>query len=171
VQTPSNLFQVTRFRNTTSTRTIAAMRDDRQQILRIDSFRMLQGNNWLDGDVSPPSVCIIITLFVSEPKPHNIDDILLHVSVKPHRTLVKKILNVVLQNFPLFACSLMCPTSKNFCTRDRLHFAKWSYENKPQCLRFGLFSCWLYFEWKPWSCKQQYTSQSKKIMKYYDKLY
>ena len=74
---------------------IAAMRDDGQQILRIDSFRTLQGNNWLDGDVSP-SVCIIIALFVSEPKPHNIDDILLHVSVKPHPTLVKKILNVVL---------------------------------------------------------------------------
>jgi len=53
LQTPSNLFQVTRLWNTTSTRTIAAMRDDGQQILRIDSFRTLQGNNWLDGDVSP----------------------------------------------------------------------------------------------------------------------
>jgi len=38
--------------NTTSTRTIAAMRGDGQQILRIDSFRTLQGNSWLDGDVS-----------------------------------------------------------------------------------------------------------------------
>ena len=64
-------------------------------------------------------------MLVSEHKPHNIDDILLHVSVKPHRTLVKKILNVVLQNFPLFACSLMCPTSKNFCTGHWLHFVKW----------------------------------------------
>jgi len=52
LQTPSNLFQVTRLWNTTSTRTIAAMRGDGQQILRIDSFRTLQGNSWLDGDVS-----------------------------------------------------------------------------------------------------------------------
>jgi len=53
LQTPSNLFQVTRLWNTTSTRTIAAMRGDGQQTLRIDSFQTLQGNNWLDGDVSP----------------------------------------------------------------------------------------------------------------------
>ena len=47
-----NFFQVTRLWNTTSTRTITAMRGDGQQILQVNSSQTLQGNNWLDGDVS-----------------------------------------------------------------------------------------------------------------------
>jgi len=46
------IFQLTRLWNTTSTRTIAAMRGDGVQILRVSSLQTLQGNNWLDGDVS-----------------------------------------------------------------------------------------------------------------------
>ena len=48
LQTSSNLFHVPRIWNTTSTRTIAAMRDDGEQILWVNSFQTLHGNNWLD---------------------------------------------------------------------------------------------------------------------------